>query len=191
MGQWLLSDDKALCILEADTLAEAQRFARERGHTSQLGDAAAVQRAVEAAHQEQMKAWSGLGVTEDVALRDRWGVPISPIPVVKVHAHPGAGSSSPAPGTASTEALRAQISAAVDEALREAGLSALATQAARPQASVTERRSSAPAAAQSQTMRKLVELRERDVSFEEEAVQAWRGLGFSEEAARRIVKEGR
>ncbi len=34
MGQWLLSDDKALCILEADTLAEAQRFARERGHTS-------------------------------------------------------------------------------------------------------------------------------------------------------------
>ncbi len=188
MGQWLLSDDKALCILEADTLAEAQRFARERGHTGELGDAAAVRGAVEAARQEQMKAWSGLGVSEGVALRDRWGVPTSPIPVVRVYDQPGASSSSSAPVTASTEALRAQISAAVDAVLREAGLSALATQAARPQAPVTERRSSTPAAPHSQTMRKLVELRETDANFEEEAVRAWMGLGLSEAAARAAVK---
>ncbi len=190
MAQFLLNDDKALCILEADTLAEAQRFARERGHTVELGDAAAVQRAVEAARREQMKAWSGLGVSEDVALRDRWGVPTSPIPVVRVYDQPGTSSSSPVPVTVSTEALRAQISAAVDAALREAGLAALATQAARPQASVTERRSSTPAASGSQG-RRLVELRERDANFEEEAVQAWQTLGLSREAAERAVREGR
>ncbi len=106
-------------------------------------------------------------------------MPISPIPVVTVRAQPGASSSSPAPVTASEAELRTQVQAAVAAALAEAGLNP---------APVTERRSSTPAAPQSQTMRKLVELRERDVSFEEEAVQAWRGLGFSEEAARRAAR---
>ncbi len=191
MGQFLLNDDRALCILEADTLAEAQRFARERGHTGELGDATAVQRAVEAARQVERDAWARLGVGEDVALRGRQIVASSPIPVVKVCDQPGPGSSSPAPVTVSTEALRAQISAAVDAALREAGLAALATQAARPQVPVTERRSSTPAAPQSQTMRRLVELRERDAQFEEEAVRAWQTLGLSREAAERAVREGR
>ncbi len=191
MERFLLNDGKALAIIEASSLAEAQRFVRERGHTGELGDAAAVASAIEAARRVERDAWARLGVGEDVALRDRWGAPISPIPVVKAYGQPGASSSSSAPVTASEAELRAQIGAAVDAALREAGLAALATQAVRPQAPVTERRSSTPAAPQSQTMRKLVELRERDVSFEEEAVQAWRGLGFSEEAARRIVKEGR
>ncbi len=183
MGQWLLSDDRALCILEADTLAEAQRFARERGHASQLGGEAEVKRALEAAQREQAKDWAALGVSESVALRDRWGAPIAPLPVVKVYAQPGASSSSPAPVTASEAELRAQVQAAVAAALAEAGLSALAP--------VAEKRSSTPAAPQSQTARRLVELRERDATFEQETIQAWMGLGFSEEAARRMVKEGR
>ncbi len=182
MERFLLNDGKALAIIEASSLAEAQRFVRERGHTGELGDAGAVQRALEAARREQAKDWARLGVTEAVALHDRWGAPISPLPIVRVCAQPGAGSSSPAPVTASEAELRAQVRAAVAAALAEAGLSS---------APVTERRSSTPATPQSQTMRRLVELRERDANFEEEAAQAWRGLGFSEEAARRMAREGR
>ncbi len=193
MERFLLNDGKALAIIEAATLAEAQRFVRERGHTGELGDAAAVQRALEAAQREQAKDWARLGVTEAVALHDRWGAAISPLPIVRVCAQPGAGSSSPAPVTASEAELRAQIRAAVDAALREAGLAAIATQAVRPQAPVTERRSSTPDAAQSQMTRKLVELREGDAqpmseSEKAEAVRGWMVLGLSEAAAKAAVE---
>ncbi len=178
MERFLLNDGKALAIIEASSLAEAQRFVRERGHTGELGDAAAVQRAVEAARQEQTKAWARLGVTEAVALRDRWGAPIAPIPVVRVYDQLGASSSgSNVQVSEQARRIREAVNREVQPIL--ASIRALRTP-------ITEQQRPGSAAGS-------VELRETDAqpmseSEKAEAVRAWMVLGLSEAAARAAVK---